>query len=138
MRITAIILFLSLACYSKNKLASFKDLQKEVEITKSAILKNKKPENVTKELAKLKTLFDSVIEEYKAAYPQKGPKEELEILTFFYAIEPVLTIQESKITAELCEEKTHEVTLMDGKTTEGKASDYAQPALEILSAICPK
>lgn len=138
MRITVSILFLALISGAKNELPTFKEMQSQVEQTKSAIKKNNKPENVVLELSKVKKIFDTTIQEYKKAYPQKGPKEELEILTFFYAMEPVLTIENGKMTAEVCEQKTHEVKLLDGKATDEKASVYAQPALEILTAICPK
>lgn len=138
MRFAISILFLVVICGGKNKLPTFKEMQNQVEQTKKAITKNNKPENIVLELSKVKKVFDATIQEYKAAYPQKGPKEELEILTLYYAIEPVITIENGKMTAEVCEEKTHQVKLVDGKAIDEKASVYAQPALDILSAICPK
>lgn len=138
MRVSVSILFVALISGAKNELPTFKEMQSQVEQAKSAIKKNNKPENIVLELNKVKNIFDTTIQQYKKAYPQKGPKEELEILTFFYAMEPVLTIENGKMTAEICEQKTHEVKLLDGKATDEKASVYAQPALEILTAICPK
>lgn len=138
MRFSISILFFAAICGAKTKLPTFKEMQSQVDQSKQAIVKNNKPENILSELGKIKKLFDTTIQEYKTVYPQKGPKEELEILTFYYALEPVITLENSKLTAEVCEQKTHEVKLIDGKATDEKASIYAQPALDILTAICPK
>lgn len=138
MRFTLILLLSTCTVLAKTKLTTFIEIQKAVEKTRKTIATSKKSDLAIIELKKLKTIFDKTIEEYKTAYPQKGPKEEQEILTLYYAMEPVLSIKEEKMTKNLCEQKTHEVELMDGKTTDGKASIYAQPALDILASICPK
>lgn len=124
--------------YGNEKLLSMKDLRKEINTSIKKIEAAQDKSQKLKELQHLQTVFDSTIKVYKEKYPQKGPKEELEILMYYYSLEHVFELQQEEISKEACENKEHQIKLEDGRTSNGKVSKQAQQALDILKLICPK
>lgn len=135
---TIILLFLTMTLLADEKLLTVNDLQKAVTSTRKKMEAVKDNEKKLKELQGLHKKFETTIKAYKDKYPQKGPKEELEILMFYYSLEHVFELQNEAITKESCEDKEHQIRLEDGRTSDGKVSKYAQQALDILKLLCPK